>query len=59
VENDSASINRIQKKFGIGFNRAQSIMNGLEDLGVVSEGLSGRPRRVLVTIEELESLLDL
>ncbi|MGD9886700.1 MAG: DNA translocase FtsK [Bacilli bacterium] len=58
VENDSASINRIQKKFGIGFNRAQSIMNGLEELGVVSEGLSGRPRRVLVTIEELESLLE-
>ncbi|MGD9605643.1 MAG: DNA translocase FtsK [Bacilli bacterium] len=58
VENDSASINRIQKKFGIGFNRAQSIMNGLEELGVVSEGLSGRPRRVLVTVEELESLLE-
>ncbi|HBP25448.1 MAG TPA: DNA translocase FtsK, partial [Acholeplasmatales bacterium] len=58
VENDSASINRIQKKFGVGFNRAQNIMNGLEDLGVVSEGLSGRPRRVLVTIEELEELLE-
>lgn len=58
VENDNASINRIQKKFGIGFNRAQSIMNGLEDLGIVSEGLSGRPRRVLVTIEELDSMLE-
>jgi len=58
VENDSASINRIQKKFGVGFNRAQNIMNGLEELGVVSEGLSGRPRRVLVTIEELEELLE-
>jgi hypothetical protein len=33
-------------------------MNGLEELGVVSEGLSGRPRRVLVTIEELEELLE-
>lgn len=58
VESDSASINRIQRKFGIGFNRAQSIMNGLEELGIVSEGMSGRPRRVLITIEELDDILE-
>lgn len=58
VENENASINRIQKKFGVGFNRAQSIMNGLEEMGIVSEGVAGRPRRVLVTIEELEEILD-
>lgn len=58
VENDNASINRIQKAYGIGFNRAQSIMMGLEELGIVSEGVAGRPRRVLVTIEELEGILN-
>lgn len=58
VENESASINRVQKEFGIGFNRAQSIINGLEALGVVSEGVAGRPRRVLVTIDELEEILN-
>lgn len=58
VENDNASINRIQKEFGIGFNRAQSIMNGLEELGVVSEGVAGRQRRVLITIDELDELIE-
>lgn len=58
VANDSASINKIQKKFGIGFNRAQNIMEGLEQLGIVSESLGSRPRNVLVTLEELESILE-
>ncbi|HEY8395689.1 MAG TPA: DNA translocase FtsK [Bacilli bacterium] len=58
VENNSASINRIQKRFGIGFNRAQNIMIGLEELGIVSEGMAGKPRTVLVTLDELEDILN-
>jgi S-DNA-T family DNA segregation ATPase FtsK/SpoIIIE len=58
VENNNASINRIQKRFGIGFNRAQSIMTGLEEIGIVSEGMAGKPRTVLVTMEELEEILN-
>lgn len=58
VKNDAASINRIQKEFGIGFNRAQSIMGGLEDLGIVSEGMGSRARNVLVTYEELDAILE-
>jgi S-DNA-T family DNA segregation ATPase FtsK/SpoIIIE len=58
VENNNASINRIQKRFGIGFNRAQNIMTGLEELGIVSEGVAGKPRTVLVTLEELEDILN-
>jgi S-DNA-T family DNA segregation ATPase FtsK/SpoIIIE len=58
VENNNASINRIQKRFGIGFNRAQNIMLGLEELGIVSEGMAGKPRTVLVTMEELEEILN-
>ena len=58
VENNNASINRIQKRFGIGFNRAQNIMMGLEELGIVSEGMAGKPRTVLVTLEELEDILN-
>lgn len=57
VKNDAASINRIQKEFGIGFNRAQSIMIGLEELGIVSEGMGSRSRNVLVTAEELNDIL--
>lgn len=58
VENNSASINRIQKTFGIGFNRAQSIMQGLEELGIVSENLGSRARVVEVNFDQLEGILD-
>jgi S-DNA-T family DNA segregation ATPase FtsK/SpoIIIE len=58
VENNSASINRIQKTFGIGFNRAQAIMQGLEELGIVSENLGSRARTVEVNLEQLEGILE-
>lgn len=58
VENNSASINRIQKTFNFGFNRAQAIVNELEKMGVVSESLGTKQRQVLVSIDELEDLLN-
>lgn len=58
VENESASINRIQKEFNIGFNRAQAIVQGLEDLKIVSENLGSRARIVQVKMEELERILE-
>ena len=57
VENNSASINRIQKTFNISFNRAQAIIETLEGMGVVSENLGTRQRQVLVTIDELGDIL--
>ncbi|MDD3191510.1 MAG: DNA translocase FtsK [Bacilli bacterium] len=58
VENNSASINRIQQAFKIGFNRAQAIVQGLEDLGIVSENMGSRARNVEVSLEQLESILE-
>ncbi len=57
VENNSASINRIQQTFKIGFNRAQAIMQALEDLNIVSENLGSRARVVQVNAERLEEIL--
>lgn len=54
-----ASVNQITKAFGVGFNRADSIMSGLERLGVVSSAIPGRQRDVLIeSEEELEKLLN-
>lgn len=58
VEENTASINKIQKTFGLGFNRAQAIMLALENLDIVSENLGSRSREVLVGVEELEDILD-
>lgn len=57
VENKSASINRIQQVFKVGFNRAQAIIQSLEELGVVSENLGSRAREVQVDKEQLEEIL--
>lgn len=58
VETQNASINKLQKTFGCGFNRIQSIIQKLEELGVVSENLGSRARTVLVSPEELEDIID-
>ena len=57
VEMQNASINNLQKRFNIGFNRAQSLIDLLESAGVVSPATPGKARRVLVDQEELENIL--
>ena len=58
VENNTASINLLQKKFSCGFSRIQAIIIKLGELGVVSENLGSRAREVLVSPAELEEILD-
>ncbi|TVP95113.1 MAG: DUF87 domain-containing protein [Acholeplasmatales bacterium] len=57
VEAQEASINKISRQFSIGFNRAQSIVEALEEAGIVSENLGSRAREVLVSEEEIGTLL--
>ena len=57
VEMQNASINNLQKRFSIGFNRAQSLIDLLESAGVVSPATPGKARRVLVDLDELEEIL--
>ena len=54
-----ASANQIQNTFGIGFNRANKIIMGLADLGIVSsDNIQGKAREVRIKdIEELEEIL--
>lgn len=58
VINQEASINKISKEFRIGFNRAQKIVEYLNELGVVSDNVGSKARSVLVTLEELDKILD-
>ncbi len=57
VQMKNASINNLQKRFGIGFNRAQSLIDLLESAGIVSPQTPGKARTVLITEEELEEIL--
>jgi S-DNA-T family DNA segregation ATPase FtsK/SpoIIIE len=58
ITTGEASMNKIIKAFGIGFNRAQSIVNSLEAAGIVSENLGSRAREVLVDEDEAQAIIE-
>ena len=57
IEKDKASIGMLQRAFKIGFNRAARIMDQLADAGVVGGEEGTKPRKILMTLEEFEQLL--
>jgi len=57
VQTGNASINSIQKEFEIGFNRAQKLVEMLEEYQIVSPSQGTKAREVLVSISDLKELL--
>ena len=58
IEKDKASIGMLQRVFKIGFNRAARIMDQLCEAGVVGEEEGTKPRKVLMTQEQFECLVN-
>ena len=58
IEKDKASIGMLQRMFKIGFNRAARIMDQLCDAGVVGEEEGTKPRKILMSAEEFEQMLE-
>ena len=58
IEKDKASIGMLQRMFKIGFNRAARIMDQLADAGVVGEEEGTKPRKVLMSQEQFEEMLE-
>lgn len=58
VQTQKASINGIQNEFGLGFNRAQKLVEMLEYYQIVASGQGTKAREVLVNINELKEILD-
>ena len=58
IEKDKATVGMLQRMYKIGFNRAARIMDQLAEAGVVGEGEGTKPRKVLMTPEEFEALLN-
>ncbi len=58
IEKDKASIGMLQRAFKIGFNRAARIMDQLCDYGVVGEEEGTKPRKVLMSMEQFEQLIE-
>ena len=58
VLSQSGSTSLIQRKFGIGYNRANRLMNQLEKAGVVGAAMSSKPHEVIIQDEvSLNNLL--
>ncbi|MDE7225078.1 MAG: DNA translocase FtsK, partial [Acetatifactor sp.] len=58
IDKDKASIGMLQRAFKIGFNRAARIMEQLHDYGVVGEEEGTKPRKILMSMEEFDQLLE-
>lgn len=56
VEMEQASISMLQRKFKIGYNRAARIVDEMEERGVVGPSQGSKPRQVLISKTELESM---
>lgn len=54
----AASITILQRKFGIGFNKAGRYMDQMEALGIVGPANGSKPRQVLMTPESVQMLFD-
>jgi len=58
IDKDKASIGMLQRMFKIGFNRAARIMDQLAEANVVGEEEGTKPRKVLMSTEEFEEMLE-
>ena len=58
IDKDKASIGMLQRALQIGFNRAARIMDQLCGYGVVGEEEGTKPRKILMSSEEFEQLLE-
>ena len=58
IDKDKASIGMLQRLLKIGFNRAARIMDQLCEYGVVGEEEGTKPRKVLMSMEQFEQLME-
>ncbi len=58
LEKDKASIGMLQRMFKIGFNRAARIMDQLAEAGIVGPEEGTKPRKILMSSEQLEAYFE-
>lgn len=56
VNNGQASSSMLQRKFKIGFNRAARMIDAMEERGIVGQNEGSRPRKVLISKEQLDEM---
>ena len=57
IEKEKASSGMLQRVFKIGFNRAARIIDQMEANGIVGPEEGTKPRKVMMSMEQLEAFL--
>lgn len=57
VSTQKGSTSDLQRRLGMGYARAGRVMDQLEGAGIVGPQEGSKPRKVLVTFEELQDIL--
>jgi S-DNA-T family DNA segregation ATPase FtsK/SpoIIIE len=57
ITSETASTSSLQRRYGIGYNRAGRLMDQMEAAGIVGPAQGGKPRRVLVDSTQLTQIL--
>lgn len=58
VQTGQASTSSLQRRYGIGYNRAGKIMDQLESAGIVGPQMGSKPRSILVDMLALDRILE-
>jgi S-DNA-T family DNA segregation ATPase FtsK/SpoIIIE len=56
VNQGGASTSLLQRRFRIGYNRAARLIDMMEEQGIISENRGSKPRDILISEEELDTL---
>ena len=56
VQSQSGSISLLQRRLKIGYSRAARLIDEMEEEGVVGAAIGGKPREVLMTLQELGAI---
>lgn len=56
VHAEQASVSMLQRRFRIGYNRAARLIDMMEDRGIIGSSDGSRPRKVLISREELDEM---